>query len=310
MKGRDLASRAHDDRPIGRPSRSIGTARRVAEPPACARVARRRTRGRSRTSATWTRLAVRIGPTVDGSALGASGYRRRRAAQRIGGGHAVRRARWSSSPSKRKMRRIVASHSRAALSAMVSKTGWTSVGELLIDPQDLAGRGLLLQRLGEIAVARLQLREQPDVLDGDDGLVGEGLQQLDLLVRERPDLLRGPMMAPIGCALPEHRDGEDTCGASWPTHARTRTRDRPAGPGRARRDRSRIARPVTGRDRRYREQRAGALSDSGVTSWSGDDVQQLAVDPDDRTESAATEPRRALARWCRAPAGGRSASWR
>src|SRR6266436_1176895 len=42
--------------------------------------------------------------------------------------------------------------------------------------KDLARRRLLLQRLREVAVARLQLREQPRVLDGDDGLVGEGLE--------------------------------------------------------------------------------------------------------------------------------------
>jgi hypothetical protein len=30
--------------------------------------------------------------------------------------------------------------------------------------------------------------EQPHVLDGNDGLVGEGLQQLDLVIRERPHL--------------------------------------------------------------------------------------------------------------------------
>jgi len=30
--------------------------------------------------------------------------------------------------------------------------------------------------------------KQPDVLDGDDGLVGEGFKQLDLSVRERADL--------------------------------------------------------------------------------------------------------------------------
>ena len=37
---------------------------------------------------------------------------------------------------------------------------------------------------GEVAVARLHLLEQPRVLDGDDGLVGEGLDKLDLLVGE------------------------------------------------------------------------------------------------------------------------------
>ena len=58
-----------------------------------------------------------------------------------------------------------------------------------------AGRGLLLQRLGDLAVALLklgvallQLLEQPGVLDGDDGLVRERLQQRDLALGERPDL--------------------------------------------------------------------------------------------------------------------------
>ena len=56
------------------------------------------------------------------------------------------------------------------------------------DTQHLRGRGLLLQRLGEIARARLHLVEQPHVLDRDHRLVGEGGDQLDLLVGERPDL--------------------------------------------------------------------------------------------------------------------------
>ena len=43
------------------------------------------------------------------------------------------------------------------------------------DAQDLARRRLLLQGLGEVAVAHLQLLEQPHILDGDDRLVGEGL---------------------------------------------------------------------------------------------------------------------------------------
>ena len=37
------------------------------------------------------------------------------------------------------------------------------------------------------ALRSLQFLEQPHVLDGDDGLVGEGLQQSDLFVRERSD---------------------------------------------------------------------------------------------------------------------------
>ena len=47
------------------------------------------------------------------------------------------------------------------------------------------GRGLLLQRFGEIVGALAQFVEQPRVLDGDHGLGGEGLHQLDLLVGER-----------------------------------------------------------------------------------------------------------------------------
>src|SRR5262245_573346 len=50
--------------------------------------------------------------------------------------------------------------------------------------EQLAGRRLLLERDAQLAVARLQLREQPAVLDRDHGLGGEGLDQLDLLVGE------------------------------------------------------------------------------------------------------------------------------
>jgi hypothetical protein len=56
-------------------------------------------------------------------------------------------------------------------------------------PQDLAGRRLLLQRLGEIVGTLAQLVEQPGVLDGDDGLGGKVLDQFDLLVGEGANLL-------------------------------------------------------------------------------------------------------------------------
>src|SRR5262249_10402337 len=48
-------------------------------------------------------------------------------------------------------------------------------------PQDLARRRLLLQRLGQVLIASLQLGEQAHVLDGDDGLIGEGLEERALL---------------------------------------------------------------------------------------------------------------------------------
>src|SRR6516162_10022154 len=52
------------------------------------------------------------------------------------------------------------------------------------DLEDVGGRGLLLQQLP-------QLVQQSDVVDRDGRLVSEGLNQSDLLVRERPDLLQG-----------------------------------------------------------------------------------------------------------------------
>jgi hypothetical protein len=41
------------------------------------------------------------------------------------------------------------------------------------DAEDLAGGGLLLEGLGEVAIAGLELGEQADVLDGDDRLVDD-----------------------------------------------------------------------------------------------------------------------------------------
>ena len=58
-----------------------------------------------------------------------------------------------------------ASQSRVALSATASSTGWISVGEPLMTRRIAAGRRLLLQRLGQLAVPRFELLEQPDVLD-------------------------------------------------------------------------------------------------------------------------------------------------
>jgi hypothetical protein len=48
------------------------------------------------------------------------------------------------------------------------------------DPQDVAGGGLGVQCRGQLAVARLEFGEQSHILDGDDGLVGEGFYDLDL----------------------------------------------------------------------------------------------------------------------------------
>ena len=61
------------------------------------------------------------------------------------------------------------------------------------------GRRLLLQRLAKLARARLHLVEQAHVLDGDHRLVGEGRDEFDLLVGERPHRSFAPKsITPIG----------------------------------------------------------------------------------------------------------------
>ncbi len=87
---------------------------------------------------------------------------------------------------------------------------WLRIGGRASDhPQDFGGRRPLVERRRQLAVARLQLREQPRVLDRNDGLVGEGLQQGDLVVGERPRLRPSHRDGPDRGAVPEHRHRED-----------------------------------------------------------------------------------------------------
>src|SRR5262249_11714982 len=67
--------------------------------------------------------------------------------------------------------------------------------------EHVGGCGLLLERLP-------QLIEQPRVLDGDDGLVGETLDQFDLLVGEQPHLLASKCDYPDQLIVLEHWDGK------------------------------------------------------------------------------------------------------
>ena len=76
------------------------------------------------------------------------------------------------------------------------------------------GRGLLLQRFAEIVGALAQLVEQPRVLDGDDGLGGEVLHQLDLLVGERPDLLAIDDDSADQLVVLEHRHAQERARAA------------------------------------------------------------------------------------------------
>ena len=79
------------------------------------------------------------------------------------------------------------SQTRAALSTIASSTGCTSVGELADDAEHFGS--LLSDAPGPPADLRCapEFLEQAHVLDGDDGLVSEGFEELDLLVRKWSD---------------------------------------------------------------------------------------------------------------------------
>ena len=66
------------------------------------------------------------------------------------------------------------------------------------DPEDLAGGGLLLEGLGEVDV-------QAGVFQGDRGLIGEGLEEGDLLGGEGADLRAADDDRADRHALSEHR---------------------------------------------------------------------------------------------------------
>src|SRR5215470_7687682 len=70
-------------------------------------------------------------------------------------------------------------------------------------PKNLACRGLLLECL-------LRFLKQPHILDGDDGLVGEGLEQPYLLVREERGFFPGNADDSCWFAVAEHRNPEHT----------------------------------------------------------------------------------------------------
>ena len=76
------------------------------------------------------------------------------------------------------------------------------------DLQHLAGRGLLLQRFGEIVGALAQFVEQTCVLDGDHRLRGEILHQLDLLVGEGTHLLAVDNESADQLVVLEHRHAQ------------------------------------------------------------------------------------------------------
>ena len=84
--------------------------------------------------------------------------------------------------------------------------------------EDIAAAGLISQRLAEIARARLYLVEQLHIADGDHGLVGKGLQQLDVMGRECAGLLAGDADQSDGNPIAQQRDEKHSAEAAQLRH--------------------------------------------------------------------------------------------
>src|SRR6516164_4902128 len=82
------------------------------------------------------------------------------------------------SPSIRRKLTLATPNMCEAVSAMVSSACLLSSGVLA-----------MTRRISAVAVWRSRFIQQPRILDGDDGLCGEVLHELDLLVGERPNFL-------------------------------------------------------------------------------------------------------------------------
>ncbi len=95
-------------------------------------------------------------------------------------------------------RPVAAANSRWQLSRILSNTGCGVGHRAADDLQHFGGGGLLLQRL-------LRLVEQPRVLDRDHRLVGEGAQQRDLVLGERPRRLAHHHDRADAAVFPQHR---------------------------------------------------------------------------------------------------------
>ena len=93
-------------------------------------------------------------------------------------------------------------------------------GRAADDLEHVGGRGLLLQGLAQVACARLHLVKQPHVLDRDHSLVGEGGEQLDLLVGKRPHGAPRQRQCTNGNAFAQQRHTKHGAPASQPLFLR------------------------------------------------------------------------------------------
>ena len=92
---------------------------------------------------------------------------------------------------------------------------------------DFPERLQFADRACKLGRARLHFLEETDILDRDHGLVGEGGEQLDLLLVERPHFdATDSAMVPIGFALAQQRHGKDgpvalSTASAWLTDIRS-----------------------------------------------------------------------------------------
>ena len=83
------------------------------------------------------------------------------------------------------MATLSASQSRAADFNKRLQHGFEIEGRAADDLENVGGGGLLLQRFAQIICALLHLVKLPRIFDRNHGLVGEGGEQLDLLIGDR-----------------------------------------------------------------------------------------------------------------------------
>ena len=98
------------------------------------------------------------------------------------------------------------------------------------DAEHLSRCRLMLQRLPQFRIAVLQFFEQPHVLDGDHGLIGESFEQFDLPVCERTHLRTANMDRADGNTFAKQRryqrgpnSHRDIAGGPWHPEIRIQT---------------------------------------------------------------------------------------
>src|SRR4030095_16061024 len=73
--------------------------------------------------------------------------------------------------------------------------------------EDFRSRRLMLQGFAQFCVAFLQFLEQTHILDGDDSLIGENLDEIDLAVRKWFDKVAPDGEDSDGCSFAQQRHG-------------------------------------------------------------------------------------------------------